>query len=62
MIIKKRKIKTINSVKNLMLKKNFISFLNITRSLSVMSGKPKLLVTRVPEEIPRQSLEMLKPQ
>ena len=46
-----------------MLKKNLVSPLfHLTRSVSVMSDKPKLLVTRIPEEIPQQSLEMLKPQ
>jgi len=45
-----------------MLKKNLVSpLIHFTRSVSVMSDKPKLLVTRISDEIPQQSLEMLKP-
>merc|ERR1740129_766189 len=41
---------------------NLVSpLIHFTRSVSVMSDKPKLLVTRVSDEIPQQSLEMLKP-
>ena len=34
----------------------------IKRIFSTMANKPKLLVTRIPEEIPHESLALLEPQ